>query len=124
LDRLEDGVLGEGGGYGYDGAVDRAPVVRDGLVDGVEDGDSVHVAPLAPGRDAPDHLRAPAVVEALARQVDRLAPGDALDDEARGLVDEDAHGGSPPRDIRPRVLRMAIGLRPLESHGEARRLVQ
>ena len=95
LDRLEDGVLGEGGGHGDDRAVDRAPVVRDGLVDGVEDRHAVDVAALAPGRDAADDLRALAVVQALARQVDRLAAGDALDDEGRGLVDEDAHAGAP-----------------------------
>ena len=70
-------------------------VVRDGLVDGVEDGHAVHVAALAPGRDAADDLRARAVVQALAREVDRLAPGDALDDEGRGLVDEDAHPAAP-----------------------------
>ena len=95
LDRLEDGVLGEGGGDGDDRAVDRAPVVRDGLVDGVEDGHAVDVAAPAPRRDAADDLRALAVVQALAREVDRLAPGDALDDEGRGLVDEDAHAGAP-----------------------------
>src|ERR671939_62917 len=40
--------------------------------------------------------RALAVVQALAREVDRLAPGDALDDERRARVDEDAHAATPP----------------------------
>ena len=91
LDRLEDGVLGEGGGDGHDGAVDRRAMMGDGLGDGVEHGHAVHVAPEAPGRDAADDLRAGSVVEALARQVDGLAAGDPLHDERRGGVDQDAH---------------------------------
>ncbi len=83
LDRLEHGVLGEGGGDGDDRAVDRGAVVRDGLGDGVEHRHAVHLAAEPPGRDAADDLRAGAVVEALARQVDGLAAGDALDDEGR-----------------------------------------
>ena len=83
-DRLEDGVLGEGGGDGDDRAVDRAAVVLDRLGDGVEDRHAVHLAALAAGGDAADHLGA--VVEALAGQVDRLAAGDPLDDEGRLLA--------------------------------------
>ena len=46
----------------------------------------------APARgDSADHAGAGAVVEALAGEVDRLAPRDALDDEGGVLVDEDAH---------------------------------
>ena len=73
LERLEHGVLGEGGGDGHDRAVDRRAVVLDRLLDRVEHGHAVHVAALAPGRDAADDLRALAVVEALARQVHGLA---------------------------------------------------
>ena len=89
LDRLEHGVLGEGGGDGHDRAVDRRAVVGDGLRDRVEHGHAVHLAPEAPRRHAADDLRADAVVEALARQVHRLAAGDALDDEGRVRVDQD-----------------------------------
>ena len=58
VDRLEDGVLGEGGGDGDDGAVDRPAVVLDGLGDGVEDRHAVDVAAEPAGRDAADDLRA------------------------------------------------------------------
>ncbi len=92
-DRLEDGVLGEGGGDGDDRAVDRAAVVLDRLGDGVEDRHAVDLAALAAGGDAADDLGA--VVEALAGQVDRLAAGDPLDDEGRLLVQQDAHAGAP-----------------------------
>ena len=51
----------------------HAAVVLDRLLDGVEHRHAVDVAALAAGRDAADDLRAGAVVEALARQVDRLA---------------------------------------------------
>ena len=93
LDRLEDRVLGEGGGDGDDRAVDRAAVVLDRLGDGVEDRHAVDLAALAAGGDAADDLGA--VVEALAGQVDRLAAGDPLDDEGRVLVEQDAHAGAP-----------------------------
>ena len=93
LDRLEHGVLGEGGGDGDDRAVDRAAVVLDRLGDGVEDRHAVDLAALAAGGDAADDLGA--VVEALAGQVDRLAAGDPLDDEGRVLVEQDAHAGAP-----------------------------
>ena len=93
LDRLEDGVLGEGGGDGDDGAVDRPAVVRDGLLDGVEDRHAVDLAALAARGDAADDLGA--VVEALLGQVDRLAAGDPLDDEGEVLVEQDASGGRP-----------------------------
>ena len=91
---LEHGVLGERGRNRDDRAV-RHPsaVVLDDLLDGVEDRHAVHVAALAPGRHAADDLRA--VVEALAREVDGLAPGDALDDEGGVVVDEDAHAAAP-----------------------------
>jgi hypothetical protein len=92
LDRLEDGVLGERGRDGDDGAVDRRAVVLDRLGDGVEHRHPVDLAAEPAGRDAADDLRAGAVVEALARQVHGLAAGDALDDERRVFVDEDAHG--------------------------------
>src|SRR5829696_9256117 len=79
------------GGDGHDGAVDRTAVRLDHLRDGVVDRHAVHVAALAAGRDAPDDLRATAVVQALAGEVHGLAPGDALDDERRVGVDQDAH---------------------------------
>ena len=47
--------------------------MRDGLRDGVEDRHAVDVAAEPAGRDAADDLRARAVVQALAREVDRLA---------------------------------------------------
>ena len=56
LDRLEDGVLGEGGGDGDDRAVDRAAVVLDRLGDGVEDRHAVDLAALAARGHAADHL--------------------------------------------------------------------
>ena len=74
-----------------DGAVDRAAVRLDGLRDRVVDRHAVDVAALAARRDAAHDLRALAVVQALAGQVDGLAARDALDDERRGRVDEDAH---------------------------------
>ncbi len=58
-------------------------MVLDGLLDGVEDRHAVDLAALAPRGDAADDLRAGAVVEALAGEVDGLASGDALDDERR-----------------------------------------
>src|SRR6185369_5167213 len=56
LDRLHDGILGEGGGNGGDGAVGRRAVVLDRLLDGVEDGHAVNLAALATGGDAADDL--------------------------------------------------------------------
>ena len=97
LDRLEDGVLGEGGGDGDDRAVDRAAVVLDRLGDGVEDRHAVDLAALAAGGDAADDLGA--VVEALAGQVDRLAAGDPLDDEGRVLVESRMLIGGRPLDL-------------------------
>ena len=91
VQRLEDGVARAGGGDGDDRAVGHdAAVVLDDLLDGVEHRHAVDLAALAAGGHAADDLRA--VVEALAREVDRLAPGDALDDEGRVLVDQDRHG--------------------------------
>ena len=53
--------------------------------------------PSRPGRDAADDLRAGAVVQALARQVDRLAAGDALDDEGRARRRSGSTSGASPR---------------------------
>ena len=72
-----------------------APVVGDGLLDGVEDRHAVDLAAAAAGRDAADDLRAGAVLEALAGQVDRLAAGDALDDERRVPSTRIAHAATP-----------------------------
>ena len=85
-------------------------VVLDRLGDGVEDRDAVDLAALAAGGDAADDLRA--VVEALPGQVDRLAAGDALDDEGRVLAQQDAH------DAAPWILATA---RPAASHIETER---
>src|SRR6202000_2574273 len=92
-DRLEDGVLGEGGGDGDDRAVDRPAVVLARLGGGVEDRNAVDFAALAARGHATDHLGA--VVEALAGQVHRLTAGDALDDEGRLLAQQDAHAAAP-----------------------------
>src|SRR5205085_8206983 len=77
--------------------VDRGAVVLDRLGDRVEHRHAVHIASLAAGRDAAHDPGAGAVVQALPGQIDRLAPGDALDDERRGLVDQDAHTASAAR---------------------------
>ena len=95
VERLEHGVLRERRRHGHHRAVDRAAVVLDALRDGVEHRDAVDVAPAAARRDAADDPRAAAVVEALAGEVHGLAPGDALDDERRVRVDEDAHAEAP-----------------------------
>src|SRR3989454_15591 len=87
LDGLEDGVTREARRHGHDRAVDVLP--RGDVPYAVVDGHAVHVAPGPAGRDAAHDLRP--VVEALARQVHRLAPGDALDDDRRIPVDEDGH---------------------------------
>ena len=71
-------------------------MVRDRLGDRVEHRHAVDLAAEAPGRDSADDLRARAVVEALAREVDGLAAGDALDDERRLGVDEDRHQLATP----------------------------
>ena len=105
LDRLEHGVLRERGGDRHDRAVDRRAVVGDRLGDRVEHRHAVDLAPEPPGRDAADDLRAGAVVEALARQVDGLAAGDALDDEGGVGVDQDAHALRLPRSSRRRAAR-------------------
>ena len=72
-----------------------AAVVGDGLRDGVEHRHPVDLAPQPTGGDAADDLRAGAVVQALAGQVDGLAAGDPLDDEGRVGVDQDAHAATP-----------------------------
>src|SRR3954464_15611677 len=95
LDRLEHRVLAERRRHRDDAALDRRLVVRDRLLDAVEDRHAVDVAPAPARGDTADDLRAGAVLEALAREVHGLAPGDALDDERRGLVDEDAHAAAP-----------------------------
>ena len=64
----------------------------DRLGDGVEYRHAVDVASEPTGRDAADDLGAGAVVKALSREVDRLAAGDALDDEGGLGVDQDGHG--------------------------------
>ena len=111
LERLEHGVLGERGRDGDDRAVDRRAVVRDRLGDGVEHRHAVDVAAEPARRHAADDLRAGAVVEALAREVDGLAPGDALDDERRLGVDQDAHRVRLHRAPRGLVERHASGPR-------------
>ena len=73
-----------------------AAVVGDRLGDRVEHRHAVDLAAEPPGRHAADDLRAGAVVEALARQVDGLAAGDALDDERRVGVDQDRHHAAAP----------------------------
>ena len=98
-------LVNAGGTVTTEPSIGRA-VVLDGLGDGVEHRHAVDLAALAAGRDAADDLRAGAVVEALAREVDGLAAGDALDDEGRLGVDEDAHAA-----------------RSRSSHGAPRRLV-
>ena len=100
LERLEHGVLGKGGGYRHDRAVDRRAVMLDGLCDRVEHGDAVDIAPQPSWRDAADDPCALAVVEALTREVHGLAAGDPLDDERRVLVDEDAHAAPRPPAAR------------------------
>ena len=66
-----------------------APVLRDGLGDGVEERKAFLGRAALAGRDAADELRA--VVAALLG-VERAGLADALADDARVLVDEDAHG--------------------------------
>ena len=63
--------------------------------DRVEDRDPLDVLTALARRDAGDDLRP---VVAVAERVERpLVPGDALDHEARPLVDEDAHAVAPAR---------------------------
>ena len=96
-----------GGTVTTEPSIGRA-VVLDGLGDGVEHRHAVDLAAEPAGGDAADDLRAGAVVEALAREVDRLAAGDALDDERRVGVDEDAH---PATAIRAASFRTRSGRR-------------
>src|SRR3954447_24497596 len=86
LDRLEDGVAGEGGRNRHDGAVGHVAELLAELLHGVVHGHAVHLAAAPAGGDAADDLGA--VVEALAGQVDGLTPGDALHDEGGALVDQ------------------------------------
>ena len=66
-----------------------APASLDGLGDGVEDRDPLEVdAPLT-GSDAGDDVRA--VVAVAERVKGAFAPGGALDDEPRVVVDDDRH---------------------------------
>src|SRR5215217_752125 len=71
--------------------------VRAGLVDRlgdrVEDWDPLDVLAALAGRHAGDDLRAVALV--VRRVEGALAAGDAGDDEARVVVDEDAHAAAP-----------------------------
>src|SRR5581483_6735487 len=87
LDGLEDRVAGEARRHRDDRAVD-VHLARD-VAHAVVDGHAVDLAPGAARRHAAHDLRA--VVEPLARQVDRLAAGDALDDDRGVAVDEDRH---------------------------------
>src|SRR5437016_10397891 len=87
LDGLEDGVAREARRHGHDRAVDVLP--RGDVPYAGVDGHAGTGTPGAAGRDAAHDLRP--VVEALARQVHRLAPGDARDDDRRIPVDEDGH---------------------------------
>ena len=70
-------------------------MVGDGLSDGVKDGHAVNFAAKAARRYAANNLRSGAVVKALAREIDGLAAGDALNDEGGVCVDEDAHASAP-----------------------------
>ena len=77
-----------------------APLLADGLGDGVEDGDALDVLPALAGRDAGDELRP---VGAVAEAVEApLGAGEPLDDEPRVVVDEDRH--QPPLTARDRDL--------------------
>ena len=87
VDGLVDRVGGEAG-RDEDHRRVRAGLV-DRLGDGVEDRDPLEVLAALAGRDAGDDVRA---VGAVAQRVERaLAPGRALDDEPRVLVDDDRH---------------------------------
>src|SRR5439155_17694784 len=61
---------------------------------GVEDGDPLDVAPGLPGRDPGHDTRA---VRAVPKGVERaLVSRDALHDQLRAGIDEDAHAAFPP----------------------------
>ena len=95
--RLQHGVLREGRRDRDHGAVDRRAVRLHRLPHRVEHRHAVHVAPEPARRHAADDLRARAVVQALAREVHGLAARDALDDERRVGVDQDAHPATARR---------------------------
>ena len=87
VDRLVGGVGGEARGHEDQRRV-RAGLL-DGLGDGVVDRDALDVLAALPWRDAGDDVRA---VVAVAQAVEAaLAPGQALHDEPRVLVDDDRH---------------------------------
>ena len=87
VDRLVDRVGGEAR-RDEDQRRVRAGLV-DGVGDGVEDGDALDVLAALARRDAGDEVRA---VRAVAQAVEAaLAAGQALDDEARVVVDDDRH---------------------------------
>ena len=88
-------MVNAGGTVTTEPSIGRA-VVLDRLGDGVEHRHAVDVAAEPSGGDAADDLRAGAVVEALAGEVDGLAPGDALDDERRVGIDQDGHQAATP----------------------------
>ena len=87
VERLEDGVAGEGGRDGDDRRVDACVLHR--VAHGVEHRHAVDVAAGAAGCHPAHHLGAE--IEALARHAHRLAAGDALDDEGGVLGDENRH---------------------------------
>src|SRR5439155_368521 len=68
LDRLDQGVAGEGGGHRDHRPVGHLPDLVDELRHRVEDRHAVDIAAATTGRDPADDVRA--VVEVLARQVD------------------------------------------------------
>ena len=90
---LQDGVGGERGGHEDERAV-RLRLARR-VADGVEDGHALHGLATAAGGDAGHHLR-PVLDAALGLEA-AFASGDALDENARGLVDENAHFRRPFR---------------------------
>ena len=77
--------------------------LRGDLANRVVDRNAVDLAAALAGRDAADDLGA--VLETLAGEVERLAPGDSLHDELEILVNDDAHGGSSAPDLLDRALR-------------------
>jgi hypothetical protein len=91
FDRLEGGVRRKGERHRDHGAIDF-PRGRD-LAHRIVDGHTVHFGATFARRYPADDFRA--VLETLAREVERLAPGDALNDEGEVLVKEDRHGQRP-----------------------------
>src|SRR5262249_31804445 len=93
---------------GDDRAVDAC--LRGDFLDRVVDRHTIDVAPAPSRRHATDDFRA--VIEALTRHADGLAPGDTLNDEGRVFGDQNRHGATftqpsswPRRGPRPRTSR-------------------